>query len=144
MERIVFVSRLLEDGTAEVIPMQTETCAGNCQRCAGCGSHQPAVLRVSNPIGARVGDRVVVEATSGAMMKVAAALYILPAMLLIGGYLLGEYLWKQGIVVGLAGLLLGLLLVKLLDRKLSKKDKVYTITGHAKGPEHTDKGDKSC
>ena len=132
MERIVFVSRLLEDGTAEVIPMQTDNCAGDCRGCSGCGSRQPTVLRVSNPIGARVGDRVVIEATSGAVIKIAAALYILPPALLVSGYLLGEHLWQQGIPVGLAGLLLGFVLAKLLDRKLSQKDKVYTITGYAK------------
>ena len=132
MERIVIVSRLPEEGIAEVIPVQTENCTGNCHGCSGCGSGKPRMLRVSNPIGARIGDRVVIEATAGAVIRIAAALYILPPVLLVSGYLLGEHLWQQGVPPGLAGLLLGFALAKLQDRKLSRKDKVYTITGYAK------------
>ena len=135
MEQTVCVSRLLEDGTAEVIRMRQSACSGDCHQCSGCGSTpQTMVLRVENPIGAKVGDWVVIEAKTGAVLKAAAALYILPLVLFVGGYLLGEHLWQMGIPVSLGGLLLGFVLVKLLDRKMSKKDNTYTITGMAKGP----------
>ena len=135
MEQTVCVSRLLEDGSAEVIRMRQSACSGDCHQCSGCGSTpQTMVLRVENPIGAKVGDWVVIEAKTGAVLKAAAALYILPLVLFIGGYLLGEHLWRMGIPVSLGGLLLGFVLVKLLDRKMSKKDNTYTITGMAKGP----------
>lgn len=135
MEQTVCVSRLLEDGSAEVIRMRQSACSGDCHQCSGCGSTpQTMVLRVENPIGAKVGDWVVIEAKTGAVLKAAAALYILPLVLFIGGYLLGEHLWQMGIPVSLGGLLLGFVLVKLLDRKMSKKDNTYTITGMAKGP----------
>lgn len=135
MEQTVCVSRLLEDGSAEVIRMRQSACSGDCHQCSGCGSTpQTMVLRVENPIGAKVGDWVVIEAKTGAVLKAAAALYILPLVLFIGGYLLGEHLWQMGIPVSLGGLLLGFVLVKLLDRKMFKKDNTYTITGMAKGP----------
>ena len=92
------------------------------------------VIRAENPIDAKVGDWVTIEAKSGAVLKAAAMLCIVPLVLLIAGFLLGEHLWQQGVVCGLAGLLLGLILVKLLDRHMTKKGSAYTITGRAKGP----------
>ncbi|MBE6978392.1 MAG: hypothetical protein E7438_07185 [Ruminococcaceae bacterium] len=135
MEQIVCVGRVLEDGSAEVIRMRESACSGDCHQCSGCGStKQTMVLRVENPIGAKVGDWVVIEAKTSAVLKAAAALYILPLVLFVGGYLLGEHLWQMGIPISLGGLLLGFVLVKLLDRHMSKKGHAYTITGMAKGP----------
>lgn len=135
MEQTVCVSRILDDGLAEVIRVRESACSGDCHKCAGCGSSQQTmVLQVENPIGAKVGDWVVIEAKSGAVLKAAAALYILPLVLFIAGFLLGEHLWQQGISVSLCGLILGFVLVKLLDRQMSQKGNVYTITGLAKGP----------
>lgn len=136
MEQIVQVSRILEDGTAEVIRQRESACSGDCHKCSGCGStNQTVLVHTENPIGAKVGEWVIVEAKSGAILKAAAALYILPLVLFVAGFLLGEHLWQKGILVSLCGLLLGFVLVKLLDRRMSQKGTVYTITGYAKGPD---------
>ena len=135
MEQTVLVKRVLEDGSAEVLRVRESACSGDCHKCSGCGSSQQTmVIRAENPIGARVGDWVVIEAKSGAVLKAAVMLYIVPLVLFIAGYLLGEHLWQSGILFALAGLLIGLVLVKLLDRHMTKKGSVYTITGYAKGP----------
>ena len=134
MEQTACVSHVLEDGTAEVIRAANSGCAGDCKQCAGCGADQkPMVLRVENPIGAKVGDWVELETKPSAVVKAAAALYILPLVMFIAGYLLGEHLWQRGILVSLCTLMLGLMLVKLMDRHMTKKSIVYTITGLAKG-----------
>lgn len=136
MEQIVQVNRILEDGTAEVIRQRESACSGDCHKCSGCGAtKQTMVLCVENPIGAKAGDWVIMEAKSSAILKAAAALYILPLVLFIAGFLLGEHLWQKGILVSLCSLLLGFVLVKLLDRRMSQKGTVYTITGYAKGPD---------
>lgn len=135
MEQTVLVKRVLEDGSAEVLRVRESACSGDCHKCSGCGSSQQnMVIHVENPIGARVGDWVVIEAKSGAVLKAAVMLYIVPLVLFIAGYLLGEHLWQSGILFALAGLLIGLILVKLLDRHMTKKGSAYTITGYAKGP----------
>ena len=135
MEQTVIVKRILEDGSAEVLRVRESACSGDCHECSGCGSsRQTMVILAENPIDARVGDWVVIEAKSDAVLKAAAMLYIVPLVLFITGYLLGEHLWQRGILLALMGLLLGLILVKLLDRHMTKKDSVYTITGYAKGP----------
>ena len=135
MEQTVLVKRVLEDGSAEVLRVRESACSGDCHKCSGCGSSQQTmVIRAENPIGARVGDWVVIEAKSGAVLKAAVMLYIVPLVLFIAGYLLGEHLWQSGILFALAGLLIGLVLVNLLDRHMTKKGSAYTITGYAKGP----------
>jgi sigma-E factor negative regulatory protein RseC len=135
MEQTVLVKRVLEDGSAEVLRVRESACSGDCHKCSGCGSSQQTmVIRAENPIGAKVGDWVVIEAKSGAVLKAAVMLYIVPLVLFIAGYLLGEHLWQSGILFALAGLLFGLILVKLLDRHMTKKGSAYTITGYAKGP----------
>ena len=91
------------------------------------------LLMVHNAIGAETGDMVLIESDTGPVLKAAAMLYILPVVLFLAGYLLGEHLWTRGPLVGLLGLVMGLALVKLYDRHLQKKqDPVYTITGYAR------------
>lgn len=145
MEQIVLVRNVREDGFAEVIPVEEGGCGGDCKHCGGCTSEQQVML-AQNPVGAKRGDYVTVEAKSAALLKAAAALYVLPVVLFVAGYLLGEHLWQRGIPVSLGALLLGFLMVKLLDRHMTKKGNAYIITGLAKGPQanNTKKGDNPC
>ena len=124
------VNSVFPDGSAEVIRMQETGCGGNCHQCGGgCSAGKTMPLRVDNPIGAVVGDLVTIQARPGAIAKAVVALYILPLVLFIGGFLLGEHLWQRGMLVSLAGLVLGMILVKLVDKSMAKKGNVYTITG---------------
>ena len=135
MEQIVLVKRVLEDGFAEVIPVEDTGCTGDCKSCGGCQSnHHAKVIRAQNPVDAKPGDYVTLQAKSAALLKVAAALYVLPLALFVAGYLLGEHLWQRGIPVSLGGLLLGFGLIRLLDRYMTRKGNAYMITGLAKGP----------
>lgn len=131
MEQTVKVGRLLPDGMAEVIRVRESACSGDCHKCSGCGAaQQTMLLTVKNPIGARPGDLVVVSSESKSVLKAAAVLYMLPLLLFLVGYLLGESLWQSGGVSGVVGLLLGFGLIKLYDRRLSKKNIEYTITAY--------------
>ena len=134
MEQKVQVRRTFENGTAEVIRVRESACSGDCHKCSGCGAQQQTmVMTVQNPIGAKAGDMVVIESATGPVLKAAAMLYILPLVLFLAGYLAGEHLWAKGPIFGLAGIVLGLALVKLYDRHLSrKKDPVYTIVGYVR------------
>ena len=76
---------------------------------------------------------MVIESATGPVLKAAAMLYILPVVLFLAGYLAGEHLWSKGPLVGICGIILGLVLVKLYDRHLQrKKDPIYTITRYAR------------
>lgn len=134
MEQKVQVRRIFDNGTAEVARVRESACSGDCHKCSGCGAQQQIMLLTAhNAIGAKPGDMVVIESDTGPVLKAAAMLYVLPLVLFLAGYLLGEHLFAIGPLVGLAGLVLGLVLVKLYDKHLQKqKDPVYTIIGYAR------------
>lgn len=138
MEQIARVFRVYSDGTADVMRQQEENCAGDCRQCGGCGDRQQ-LLRVQNPIGARVGQQVRLQPLTSAVRKVAAALYLIPLVTFLAGYLLGEHLWGKGPLLCIVGFIVGMILVKAYDRHMTKKHTVYSITGF--GPENTKKGD---
>ena len=135
MEQTVRVKGCNADGTAQVVHIRQSACSGDCHQCSGCGAaKQTVVLTAQNPIGARPGQLVTVESASGPVLLAAAVLYLVPIVLFVAGYLLGEHLWTKGPLVGISGFILGLVLARVYDRKAAQKKTVYTITGFAKEP----------
>ncbi len=140
MEQIAQVTRTFPDGTAEVLRVRENACSGDCHACSGCGAHpQSMLMTVQNPIGAKAGDRVILTAAAGAAVKAAMLLYLVPLVLFLAAYLLGEHLWGRGPLVSICGFVVGMALVKLYDKHITTKNTVYTIT--AFGPKNTNKGD---
>jgi len=134
MEQVVTVRQISADGTAQVLHTRQSACSGDCHKCSGCGAQEQSMLLwAQNPIGAQVGDRVILEAKTGPVLAAAAVLYLVPLILFISGYLLGEHLWRKGPLTGLGAFVLALILVGMYDRLVLKKKKtVYTITGFAR------------
>ena len=133
MEQTVKVRRLLPDGKAEVIRIRESACSGECHKCAGCGAAQQTMLfTAENPIGAEVGDMVVVTTETAPVLKAAAILYIMPLLLFLAGYIAGSCLGYGAGWLGAAGFLLGIAGVVWYDRRTAKKkNTIYTITGFA-------------
>ncbi len=132
MEQIVKVRRLLPDGMAEVIRIRESACSGDCHKCSGCGATQQTMLfSARNLIGAGPGDLVVVESETGPVLTGAMLLYVLPLLTFLAAYIAGETLWGRGVLVGIAGFVLGIIPIKLYDRHLAKKGTVYTIKAYA-------------
>ena len=132
MEQTVSVRRLLPDGMAEVVRVRESACSGDCHKCSGCGAAQQKVLlKAKNPIGAQPGDMVIVSSETKTVLKAAAVLYMLPLLLFILGYIVGESLWQRGGLVSICSVILCIVLIKLYDRRLAKKEILYTITGFA-------------
>lgn len=133
MEQTVKVRRVFPDGTAQVIRIRESACSGDCHKCSGCGAAQQTMLFTArNPIGAAVGDMVIVSADSAPVLKAAAILYILPLVLFFAGYIGGAYLGGISGWLGALGFILGIVCVVLYDRHAAKKrETIYTITGFA-------------
>ena len=132
MQQLVKVISCSPDGNARVVYVRQSACSGDCHKCSGCGAVEQAVhFTARNPIGARPGDLVTVEAETGPVLKAAAMLYLLPLALLIAGYLMGMQ-WALGGLTGGLGFALGIGLVILYDRLvMKKKNTEYTIIGYA-------------
>lgn len=133
MEQLVRVVKTNDDGTAQVIHVRESACSGDCHKCSGCGAVQQKLLLVArNPIGAKPGEMVTVQASSGPVLAAAAMLYMLPVVLFFLGYLAGTLLWQQGGLTGCVAFALGIAAAVVYDRRVAgKKETVYTITGYA-------------
>ncbi len=136
MEQTVRVRTLHADGSATVVHMRESACSGDCHKCSGCGAAKETLMfRAENPIGADVGDLVVVRSDSAPVLRAAAVLYLLPLVLFFLGYLLGQMLWNAGAVTACAAFALSIALVVVYDRKVAKREHtIYTITGFSEGP----------
>lgn len=134
MEQVVTVRSLYPDGTAEVVCRRRTACSGNCDGCGGCseGGTPEVAVRAKNPIGARPGDRVIVESGSAGVLGAAVTVYLLPLLPVFVGYWLAR---GWGVAAGLA---LGLALILVLDRRRARRgDILYTISAFADGHEKT-------
>lgn len=127
MEQIVRVKSVGPDGTALVLCRRESACGGNCAQCGGCGDGQKTLeVTARNPIGAKPGDRVILETATGEVLGLVAVVYLVPILLLIGGYC------AFGLWAGLLGLALGFLGAVCLDRiRRGRKKIAFTITGYA-------------
>ncbi len=133
MQQLVRVRKVHEDGTANVVHIRESACSGDCHKCSGCGAAKEAiVLDAKNPIGARSGDLVYVEAATGPVLKAALVMYMLPMVLFFAGYAVGAAVFGQGALVGCLAFAASIGLAVVYDRKVVKKqDTEYTITGFA-------------
>ena len=129
MEQLVKVQKGNPDGTALVLCIRESACSGDCHKCSGCGAAtETLVLTARNPVGAKEGDLVVIQSASGPVLAAAAMVYMVPLVLFIGGYLLGENLWGAGPLAGGIAFLLSIVSAVLYDRLVAKKKKAeYTI-----------------
>ena len=71
MTQIATVEKILPGGMAEISVPRKSACGHDCEECAGCGVTGAAVhARASNPIGARPGQKVVVESSTKNMLRI--------------------------------------------------------------------------
>ena len=132
MTQLVKIKKLNPDGTAQVILIRQSACSGDCHKCSGCGAAQETLLLdARNPIGAKPGDLVSIEAKSGPVLAAAAIMYLLPLVLFLTGYAVGMR-WNLGALTGGICFVLSIGIAVAYDRLVVKKrETVYTITGYA-------------
>lgn len=70
----------------------------SCENCGACGIGAKAEisLTLKNHIGAKVGDRVVIEMHSKALFKAAFLVYTIPLVALVAGFVLGQTIGTYG------------------------------------------------
>lgn len=128
------VTRRLDRDRVEVRVERTSACSHDCDSCAGCGSivHQPQLTAVAqDPLGAKVGQYVLVGSRSSRLLKMAALLYLLPFAALFAAYLLlgnaPEGVAALGSVVAFVATLLGVCIP--MDRRLRRDNITLRVVG---------------
>ena len=120
MTQIATVERILPGGMAEVSVPRKSACGHDCESCAGCGMTGSSVRAAAkNPIGAQVGEQVVVESSTKKLLSVMLLVYILPFVLFFVGYFASEGLASEGVryAIAIAAFLLGLVPAVICDRR---------------------------
>lgn len=133
MRQQVEVKSVSTDGYAHVAAIRRSACSGDCHKCSGCGAVvQEVQVRARNLIGAVPGDQVIVETSTRAVFSALLVVYLLPVVLLLGGYFLGYGLgWRPGLWA-LGGFALGVVLIVLYNRYVSRRGQVdFSITAFA-------------
>ena len=124
MTQDAIVFRCLDDDMAEVVVTRATACGGNCGSCEACMFQSELKTPARNLIGAKPGQRVVIESKSSRIYGAIFLVYVLPIILALlcyfAAYALGA---KEGlcIIACFSGVLLGAAITVLSQRL--KKDK---------------------
>jgi len=95
----------------------------DCENCGACPGNSAIILEASNDIGARPGQRVVVEVREINMLKAAFIVYILPLIAVFIGVLTGKGLGEKlgqdplgfQVLGGVIAFLLSVIYIKYFD-----------------------------
>lgn len=99
-------------------------------------------VEVTNPMGAKIGDRIVLYFETSSLLKAAFLLYVFPILCMLAGAALGHWLslkyeFNPSLGSAMAGflcLILSFVLVKMRGDKLANKDeykpRIVRILGH--------------
>ena len=121
------VTKIREDGLAEVVVERLGICGGDCEGCDGCQYENLMKSVVHNPVGAQRGQQVMIETPTAGVVKGALIIYILPVIMMILGYALGALLsFAEGgcILLCFVFLAVGVLIAMALSKRLHGKDPV--------------------
>ena len=121
MTQNALVVETLPDGAARVRIERMSACGHDCSTCEGCGLMAAPIEAIAkNPIGAKVGDTVIIESGTRGVLKLAVLTYILPIVLLFVFYA-GSHAMTENeticIVISGVGFLLGLLGAVFVNRR---------------------------
>lgn len=122
MTQIATVERIIDNDHAEISVPRKSACGHDCEECAGCGVTGAAVhAKANNPIGARPGQKVVVESDTRKMLRIVALVYLIPVVLFLAGYLITAVLTPRVGVqyfIAVLGFALGIVVAIAYDRRL--------------------------
>lgn len=123
------VTKLTEHDTAEVAVTRLTACGGNCGNCEACVFDSEVRAIADNPLGAKPGQRVVIESRSAKVFGVVLTVYILPIVLFLAGYLIAFALGaSEGLCIAVSFASLALSAALLVISQKRKKDNAITFT----------------
>lgn len=119
------ITKIRDDGLAEVVVERSAVCGGNCDECDGCRYDNLMKALAHNPIDAHCGQHVYIEMPTVVVLKGAVYAYVLPIVALFVGYFVGVLMNfdENGcIATALGGALIGIVVAVLLSRKQQNRD----------------------
>lgn len=132
MTQIATVEKLLRGDRAEISVPRKSACGHDCESCAGCGMTGSSTHAIAlNPLGAQVGQKVVVESSNSRLYRAMLLVYTVPLVFFLLGYFCTEGLASEGVryAIAIAAFCVGLLPALFYDRRVKKGGgMLFTIT----------------
>ena len=123
------VTKLMPNRTAEVAVTRLTACGGNCGSCEACVFDSEVRAIAENPLGAKPGQRVVIESRSAEVYGAVLMVYIVPMLLFLAGYLIAYALGaSEGVCIAASFLALIVSAVLLVLSRKKKKENAITFT----------------
>ncbi len=119
-------------GKMVTVRFPRKTACGHCGMCAIKPSDPHIDMHMENTLGCKTGDKVEVNISNGAVIKMSLLVYVLPLIVGFVGFLIAYFLGASEVwqlVVFVASLAVGFLFLKLFDKRyaLSKRGKPYLV-----------------
>ena len=134
MQQVAEVKRDLGGGCAEVFVLRKSACSGDCHQCSGCGAiKQTVFVKARNLIGAKPGDRVLIESDTKSVLASVLIVYLPPMFLFFAGYFIGEAIHFLPGLLGTIGFAAGLIPALLRERMLRRRQTDFRITQFIQG-----------
>lgn len=128
MKQVAVVSKILQDGYAEIIVTRKSACSADCDSCHGCAHPEEKVsICAKNVADAQVGETVTVESATSTILGWTALLYLFPVLLMFLLYFIVPFSEGIKIISSLAGLALGFFLCKMVSEKILKRRSIKFI-----------------
>ena len=125
MTQIATVERILDDSHVEISVPRKSACGHDCEECAGCGVSGVSVYAKGlNTVGAKPGEKGVVESDTKKMLKIVSFVYLIPVVLFLAGYLVMLAVTASVAVqytVAVLGAVVGVLLAVWYDRRVKAR-----------------------
>ncbi len=119
-----------ENQYAWVTVPRMSACGENCVSCGGSCRKSGHVAQVANPLGATVGDAVMVSTTDSAIFRSILLVYLCPVLLLFIAYGIAFSITQNAAfatAISLLALAGSFCLLKLLDKKLAPLPEITAI-----------------
>lgn len=123
------VTKLMPNNTAEVVVTRLTACGGNCGGCEGCVYDNKVRAVANNLVGAKPGDKVVIESQSSKVFGAVALVYIMPLVFFLAGYFIAAaFGTAEGVCIAVSFAALLVSAVILVVSQKRKKEKItYNI-----------------
>ncbi len=119
------ITKIRDDGLAEVVVERSGICGGDCDECNSCRYEKLMKTLVQNPIDAHRGQHVYIEMPTSGVLKGAIYIYVIPLIMLFVGYFVGAFigLGEGGcILAAFVGVVLGIAVAAFLGIRQHKGD----------------------
>ncbi len=123
MHQTGIIEQLNYNNIAKIKITRSSSCGENCASCGLC-SGRTRIIEAVNDINASVGDTVIINMTDKKILGAAFLVYIVPLIMLITGYCIGDIFFKQelfSIITGFIFMGATFIGIWFIDKKLKQQ-----------------------